>query len=630
MLQARLLLVALLIPVAGAFALLGGTSIMTGATMATFESSAGIATGAMRGAMSRFASESVDAAARAATAPDVAAAIVRKALTPKAEGSLLSPAGVHGAPSFALVVDAEGAVIARTGEETKLPSSLKGLPVVAEALAGIARDGLWLEDGKPVHLAAAASYQGDVPSGAVVLGWKYNDALVARLSPDVSSVPTFVVTDSAVVGRLPEGVTESEIRAREPFGTASSGSLFPLLVNDARRFGVAVAPLYGVDTSVVAVALIDRDEAMTGVSSMQQALIGLTVLLGLLIVVIVASTLRSLSKPIDIIMGHLSQVQQGAHVGILPEAGLTGPFLRLGKQINTLIQTMPTMKASTAPLGAGGLFHSASPSSHAADGPLSFSTPPPLSGGFDGGLGGRSSALPDPLASSSLLSSASSPSFAPPPPPPPPAAPSLPSSSPSTGSGLAGLFDEPDPLAAFRVPQKSAAPSPPPPPPPAPPPPPPPESEMNPEATVMFQVPQSLLQASSIASTTPEVVAPPPKAAPPPPAPPPFAVSSANDADDNRTVVAQVPKDLLTQTAQPAHNPAEAADQAHYKEVYEKFLQTRIDCGEDTSDLSYDRFVTKLLKNRQQILEKHKAKGVRFQVYVKDGKAALRAVPVRE
>jgi hypothetical protein len=92
--------------------------------------------------------------------------------------------------------------------------------------------------------------------------------------------------------------------------------------------------------------------------------------------------------------------------------------------------------------------------------------------------------------------------------------------------------------------------------------------------------------------------------------------------------VAQVPHELLAQVA--PKNDVDSADQAHYKEVYEKFVQTRIECGEDTSDLSYDRFVAKLLKNRQQILEKHKAKSVRFQVYAKDGKAALRALPVRD
>ncbi len=135
----------------------------------------------------------------------------------------------------------------------------------------------------------------------------------------------------------------------------------------------------------------------------------------------------------------------------------------------------------------------------------------------------------------------------------------------------------------------------------------------------MFQVPESLLAASATA---------PPKAptpAPSPPSPPPVSRTSV---DDNRTVVAQVPQELLAQVS--PKNDVDSADEAHYKEVYEKFVQTRIECGEDTSDLSYDRFVAKLLKNRQQIIEKHKAKSVRFQVYVKDGKAALRALPVRD
>ena len=59
----------------------------------------------------------------------------------------------------------------------------------------------------------------------------------------------------------------------------------------------------------------------------------------------------------------------------------------------------------------------------------------------------------------------------------------------AAGGGLLGLFDD-DPLAAFRVPQTKTAP-------PAAPPAPEPEPEqhtMQPEATVMFQMPEALLQ----------------------------------------------------------------------------------------------------------------------------------------
>ena len=622
MLQARLLLVALLVPIAGVFALLGGTSLLAGAVLSPYEAASATATSALRGAMFRFSSESIDAAARAASEPDVIAAIAKKELTPKAGAALLATAGAFGAPTFALVVGADGTVIGTTGAESSLPTSLKGLPVVAEALTGVARDGLWLDNGKPVHLAAAASYEGAHAVGGVVLGWVFNDQLAAHLSPDIAQFPTFVISGANVVGKLPEGVSAEDIKARDLFGELSSGATFPVLVPEPHRYAVAIAPLYAADMGVIAATLIDRDAALSGLASLQKGLLGVSAGLTLLIIVIIASTLRALSKPIEIIVNHLAQVQQGNSVGILPEAGLTGPFLRLGKQINMLVQTLPSMRASTAPLGGGAsLFGGAAPmGGPSADAPLTFSAPPPTHGGPT--HGGPTLAGPPAPPPADLPSSPSPAPFSAPPPPPP----SL-GNAPSS-SGLAGLFDEPDPLAAFRVPPKA----PPPPPPVAPEPP---AGEMNPEATVMFQVPQSLLQASSTPAPPPPSYAPP--APPPPPSyapasyvPPAYVPPAGDGEDDNRTVVAQVPKDLLSQSAQPANAGPDAADQVHYKEVFEKFLQTRIECSEDTSDLTFDRFVTKLLKNRQQILEKHKAKGVRFQVYVKDGKAALRALPVRD
>ena len=52
-------------------------------------------------------------------------------------------------------------------------------------------------------------------------------------------------------------------------------------------------------------------------------------------------------------------------------------------------------------------------------------------------------------------------------------------------------------------------------------------------------------------------------------------------------------------------------------------------CGEPTADLSFDRFVAKLEKNRAGLVKKYSCKTVRFQVYQKDGKAALKATPIR-
>jgi hypothetical protein len=46
--------------------------------------------------------------------------------------------------------------------------------------------------------------------------------------------------------------------------------------------------------------------------------------------------------------------------------------------------------------------------------------------------------------------------------------------------------------------------------------------------------------------------------------------------------------------------------------------------------LSLEKFVAKLQSNREQLVAKHGCKSAQFTVYEKDGKAAIRAVPVRD
>jgi hypothetical protein len=92
------------------------------------------------------------------------------------------------------------------------------------------------------------------------------------------------------------------------------------------------------------------------------------------------------------------------------------------------------------------------------------------------------------------------------------------------------------------------------------------------------------------------------------------------------TVMMAVPQDLLARTAQNTHEE----ETQHFREVFEQFVKTREQCGEANDDLTYEKFIGKLNKNRQQLVEKYACRTVRFQVYVKQGKAALKAVPVRD
>ncbi len=73
-----------------------------------------------------------------------------------------------------------------------------------------------------------------------------------------------------------------------------------------------------------------------------------------------------------------------------------------------------------------------------------------------------------------------------------------------------------------------------------------------------------------------------------------------------------------------------SAGNEEWRRVFEDFLATKQQCGESTSSLTYEKFEGTLLKNQQAIMDRHGVTKVRFSVYVKDGKAALKASPVRE
>jgi len=128
-----------------------------------------------------------------------------------------------------------------------------------------------------------------------------------------------------------------------------------------------------------------------------------------------------------------------------------------------------------------------------------------------------------------------------------------------------------------------------------------------------------------------------PVAAPPPPAPalgpepiPPPPPPPAPPAQPGGTVPFMVAVPAAAPPASPAPAPASAADEEqHWREVFRDFVRTRGECGESAEGLTYERFRQKLETNKGALVAKYGCKTVRFQVYVKEGKAALKATPVR-
>ena len=100
-------------------------------------------------------------------------------------------------------------------------------------------------------------------------------------------------------------------------------------------------------------------------------------------------------------------------------------------------------------------------------------------------------------------------------------------------------------------------------------------------------------------------------------------------APAERTQITPMPANLLA-INQAEEVEAEASEDAYFRTVFDQFVQIKTQCGERTESLEFTRFRTKLLRTRSALMDRFDCHDVRFRVYVKDGKAALRAAPVLE
>ena len=132
----------------------------------------------------------------------------------------------------------------------------------------------------------------------------------------------------------------------------------------------------------------------------------------------------------------------------------------------------------------------------------------------------------------------------------------------------------------------------------------------------------------------PKPFAPPPARFQPPSPKPPPAVQAApppsafgNDDDEDATMVGAVPAEVM---AQATGANAAAPEPAEWLSVYDDFIRVKKQCGEPTDGLTFEKFAQTLKKNRDALIERHRCKRVKFTVYTKDGRASLKATPVKD
>jgi hypothetical protein len=83
--------------------------------------------------------------------------------------------------------------------------------------------------------------------------------------------------------------------------------------------------------------------------------------------------------------------------------------------------------------------------------------------------------------------------------------------------------------------------------------------------------------------------------------------------------------------ARPASPPpvgsAGGLSESRIKAIFDDYVRVKRECQEDVSRVSLDSMAASLRKQVPELLKRHNAKEVDFKVIIKDGKAALRAIP---
>jgi hypothetical protein len=93
-------------------------------------------------------------------------------------------------------------------------------------------------------------------------------------------------------------------------------------------------------------------------------------------------------------------------------------------------------------------------------------------------------------------------------------------------------------------------------------------------------------------------------------------------------MVGKAPADVMARAT--GENPALGPETSEWVSVYEDFVRTKKQCGEPTEGLTFEKFSHTLKKNRDALIQRHGCKRVKFSVYVKEGRASLKATPVKD
>jgi hypothetical protein len=480
-----------------------------------------------------------------------------------------------------VAIDTKGRVIARVGDNDKeYGDNIGGAEIIADALRGWLSDDVWGVGGQLQRLAAAPvlSKNRDRYVGAVYVGAETGPALVERLKKNLEVDVALLLRGKVIASSRGPGELDGlpELISRHIKEIETAKRTVPLTMSVGKEELIIVAaPFPGQAGEQQAYyALVGQHPANSGLTA-----------------------LFANATSDDIKWGHFPWLPLAA--GVIGAIGIgllfqrlevDNPIARLRRELQRLASgDIPKVQDSSYGGKVGGLArdinaaverftHAPTQRSDIAGKDLNAILGP--SGGSTFDL---------PASDSAFSGGTPPPAFAPPPPPsfsaPPPAPP------PSFSAPPLPSFSAPPPAPSFSAPQPFSA------------------AALGfggaggndiplPGATKPSPWGQSL-PGSAFEDQTRQSEAEPP---------------APNDGEATRVV---------------PYDPGEE-EEAHFRHIFDDFIAKKRDCGESTVGLTRDKFLQKLRENKANLVAKHNCRTVRFSVYVKDGKAALKATPIRE
>jgi hypothetical protein len=542
------------------------------------------------------------------------------------------------------VLSLQGHVVAKLPDKDKYWENLKGLPIVKECLGGVSRDGFYeLQKGEPPIAAAAVPVRdGRGNVAGCLLSMEALGPGILKEYAERSGLQAAVFLRKQVVASTVSEEALKPLASRLDSGDivrfADPKASAPLLVSpeDVGFAARSVQLPSGTDGMHASVILPLGDTIAPFAQAQQMLFIGIGALLvfGLLVGLLLSGK-PAADREVERLRDAVTMLADG-NASTLSVDSYSGMYKDLAGSIAKLVTGGTRAPAAVSPESVSDILGKPAeppPAEAGAGGTLDFES---LLGGEKKPRPEKAAPPAEPEEESPELEApeleaptvSAPPSFTPPKEEPAFRREPPPAAKPHAGSGprvdvpsdLAGIFDDQDATREVEpaVPQKAR-----PEPRPAKPAFTPSEaqflsdfedqdddqitsSDYKPDATVIAQVPDELLKlsgseaAESPASRPSAMPRPPAPVMPPPPAPP----------------------------SQPPP-PKAGGDESHFKEVFDQFLNTKKQCGESTAGLTLDRFAVKLRKNTTDLKTRYKCRSVKFQVYVKNGKAALKATPVK-